>query len=161
MKTLRLPILALASAAAIQTALLAGGIVINDTPSLPEGFYQKKARAVEKGSLVLFRLPAGELSARPYARENLIKQVVAVAGDRICIETTGVRVNGQLLANSAQLPVDRAGLPLPRLNLEDYTLKTGELLAMSTYNPRSFDGRYFGPVQRADVLSVLEPLLTW
>ena len=32
---------------------------------------------------------------------------------------------------------------------------------MSTYNPRSFDGRYFGPVQRGNVLSVVEPLLTW
>ena len=89
MKRWRLPLAALGCAAAIQSALLLGGIVINDTPSLPEGFYQKKARAVEKGSFVLFRLPAGELSARPYARENLIKQVVAVAGDRISIETAG------------------------------------------------------------------------
>ena len=161
MKRWRLAILAFGCAAAIQTALLAGGIVINDTPSLPEGFYQKKARAVEKGSFVLFRLPAGELSARPYARENLIKQVVAVAGDKISIKTAGVRVNGGLLANSRPLPSDRDGLPLPSLNLEDYTLGADEILTMSTYNPRSFDGRYFGPVRRGDVLSVVEPLFTW
>lgn len=152
---------ALGCAAAIQSALLMGGIVINDTPSLPEGFYRKQASAVEKGSFVLFRLPAGELASRPYARENLIKQVVAVAGDRICIETNGVRVNGRLLANSKQLPVDRDGLPLPNLNLENYTLGADEILTMSTYNPRSFDGRYFGPVRLSNVLSVVEPLLTW
>lgn len=161
MKRWRLPLLACGCAAAIQTALLTGGIVINDTPSLPEGLYQKKARAVEKGSFVLFHLPAGDLSARSYARENLIKQVVAVEGDTICIGAAGVRVNGQMLANSAQLPVDRDGLPLPQLNLENYTLRAGELLTMSTYNPRSFDSRYFGPIQRANVLSVVEPLLTW
>ena len=161
MKRWRLAISACGCAAAIQTALLAGGIVINDTPSLPEGLYRKKARAVEKGSFVLFRLPAGELSARPYARENLIKQVVAVEGDTICIGTAGVLVNGQMLANSAQLPVDRDGLPLPQPNVKNYTLRAGELLAMSTYNPRSFDGRYFGPVRRENILSVVEPLLTW
>ncbi len=161
MKRWRLPIVALACAAAIQTALLAGGIVINDTPSLPEGFYRKSTRSVEEGSSVLFRLPVGELSSRPYTRENLIKQVVAVAGDRVGIGKEGVRVNGHLLANSAQLPTDRDGLPLPRLSLEDYTMRAGELVTMSTYNPRSFDSRYFGPVHRDQVLSVVEPLLTW
>ena len=153
--------IAIGCAAAIQSALLAGGIVINATPSLPEGFYLKKSRAVEKGNFVLFQLPAGELSARPYAREKLIKQVVAVAGDTIRIEREGVRVNGRLLLNSAQLPSDRDGLPLPGLILKDYTLESGELLTMSTYNPRSFDSRYFGPVQRGNVIAVVEPLLTW
>lgn len=161
MKRWRLPILALACATTIQAALLAGGIVINDTPSLPEGFYRKNTRSVEKGSFVLFRLPVGELSSRPYARENLIKQVVAVAGDRVGIGKAGVWVNGRLLANSAQLPTDRDGLPLPRLNLEEYTLEAGELLTMSTYNPRSFDSRYFGPVRSDQILSVVEPLFTW
>ena len=161
MKVLRLPLLALACAVAIQAALLAGGIVINDTPSLPEGFYRKREQAVGKGNFVLFRLPAGELSRRPYARENLIKQVVAVAGDKISIGTAGVWVNGRLLANSAQLPSDRDGRALPQLHLDEYVLSPGELLTMSTYNPRSFDGRYFGPIQRENILSVVEPLLTW
>ena len=72
-----------------------------------------------------------------------------------------MRVNGGLLANSRQLPSDRDGLPLPNLNLENYTLGADEILTMSTYNPRSFDGRYFGPVRRGDVLSVIEPLFVW
>ncbi len=107
-------------------------------------------------------VPVARVAAtRPYAREALIKQVVAVAGDRVCIDAAGVRVNGELLANSAPLPVDRDGLPLPQLALQDYTLREGELLTMSTYNPRSFDSRYFGPVQRGSVVAVVEPLLTW
>ena len=51
--------------------MLTAGIVINDTPSLPEGFYRKKASPVAKGCFVLFRLPPSELSARPYAREKI------------------------------------------------------------------------------------------
>ncbi|MBE7156877.1 MAG: conjugative transfer signal peptidase TraF [Rhodospirillales bacterium] len=161
MKRLRLFLLAFGCAAAIQGALLAAGIVINDTPSLPEGFYQKTSRPVGKGSFVLLCLPPGELSARPYARGLLLKQIVAVPGDRVCIDAAGVTVNGQPLVNSAQLAVDRDGAPLPRLALTDYTVRENEVLAMSTYNPRSFDGRYFGPLQRGSILAVVEPRLTW
>lgn len=161
MKRFRLPIAALVCAAVIQSALLAAGVVINDTPSLPEGFYRKTDRPVGKGCFVLFRLPPSELSARPYARHNLIKEVVAVEGDHVCIDARGVQVNGLTLANSVPLPTDRDGVPLPRLTLADYTLRPGELLTMSTHNPRSFDSRYFGPVSSSRVISVIEPLLTW
>jgi conjugative transfer signal peptidase TraF len=161
MKRFPLPVLALGCATAIQVLLLAEGIVINHTPSLPEGFYRKKSRPVGKGCFVLFQLPESELSVRPYARDNLIKEIVAEKGDRICIGAAGVRVNGRMLANSAQLPSDRNGLPLPHLRVEDYTLKDGEFLTMSAYNPSSFDSRYFGLVRRGSVLAVVEPLLTW
>ena len=161
MKRFALPILALGCAAGIQGILLWAGIVINDTPSLPEGFYQKKNAPVEKGCFVLFRLPTSELSSRPYARENLIKQVAATEGDCVRISAEGVSVNGRLLANSLPLPTDRDGLPLPQLTLDDYTLRTGELLTMSTYNPRSFDSRYFGLVPRGSVIAVVVPVFTW
>ena len=100
MKRITLPLLALACAASIQGILLGAGIVINDTPSLPEGFYRKKNVPVEKGCFVLFRLPTSGLSSRPYARESLIKQVAAMEGDCVRISAEGVRVNGRLLANS-------------------------------------------------------------
>ncbi len=153
--------LAVVCAATIFGGLRAAGIVINDTPSLPEGFYQKQDRPIERGCFVLFQLPDAETTARDYARGNLIKQVAAREGDHVSIAASGVTVNGVLLANSAQLPFDRDGRPLPRLELDDYTLKAGELLAMSTYNPRSFDGRYFGVVRRGDVIAVVAPVLTW
>ena len=161
MKRFTLPLLGVLCAAAIQGGLLVSGIVINTTPSLPEGFYQKKGRPVEKGCFVLFRLPTQELSSRPYARENLIKQVAAVAGDRVTVSAGGVSVNGSLLPNSTPLPVDMDGQALPHPELTDYTLKPDELLTMSTYNPRSFDSRYFGPVPRTSVIAVVAPALTW
>ena len=80
----------LAVPSAIQSALLAGGIVINDTPSLPEGFYRKKNKRQGRGISCFSGCRSGELSTRPYAHENLIKQVVAVEGDKISIVTAGV-----------------------------------------------------------------------
>ena len=161
MKRFTLPLLGVLCAAGIQGGLLARGIVINTTPSLPEGFYQKQRQPVAKGCYVLFRLPAQALSSRPYAREDLLKQVAAVEGDRVTIAAEGVSVNGRLLPNSAPLPLDVYGQALPHPELTDYTLKAGELLTMSSYNPRSFDSRYFGLVPRVSIIAVVAPVLTW
>ena len=45
------------------------------------------------------------------------------------------------------MATDLYGQDLPHVALENYRLGTGEVLAMSTHHPRSFDGRYFGPIQ--------------
>ena len=103
--------LAVVCAATIFGGLRGAGIVINGTPSLPEGFYQKQDRPIERGCFVLFQLPDAETTARDYARGNLIKQVAAREGDHVCIAPSGVTVNGVLLANSAQLPFDRDRRP--------------------------------------------------
>ena len=161
MKRLLLPTLAVVCAATIFGGLRAAGIVINGTPSLPEGFYRKQNRPIEKGCFILFRLPDAKTTSRDYARGNLMKQVVARGGDHVSIDRSGVTVNGVRLTNSAPLSFDRDGCPLPQLQLDDYTLGAGELLAMSTYNPRSFDGRYFGVVRCDDVIAVVTPVLTW
>lgn len=161
MKRLRLFLLAVFSAGAVQVGLRAGGIVVNGTPSLPLGIYRKENRPVQVGAFILFRLPPAQVGGRTYAREPLIKRVAAVEGDCIRIAPSGVSVNGTLLANSAQLSQDREGRPLPQPSLDEYTLRDGEILAMSTYNARSFDSRYFGPIRREWIVSVLEPVLTW
>ena len=161
MKRFTLPLFGVLCAAAIQGGMFVSGIVVNTTPSLPEGFYQKQRKPVEKGCYVLFRLPAQALSSHPYAREDLLKQVAAVEGDRVTIAAEGVSVNGRLLPNSAPLPLDVYGQALPHPELTDYTLKAGELLTMSSYNPRSFDSRYFGLVPRVSIIAVVAPVLTW
>ena len=161
MKRLLLPTLAVVCAATIFGGLRAAGIVINGTPSLPEGFYRQQNRPIERGCFILFRLPDAKAALRDYACGNLIKQVAAREGDHVSITSSGVKVNGVRLVNSVPLPFDREGRPLPQLQLDDYTLGAGELLAMSTYNPRSFDGRYFGVVRCGDVIAVVTPVLTW
>jgi type IV secretory pathway protease TraF len=75
---------------------------------------------------------------------------------------TGVwAICGLLLKNSAPRPVDDAGRPLQPYYLNDYTLGTDELLLMSAYSQASFDARYFGPLSRTTIQSVIVPILTW
>ena len=155
-------LLTVGGVALIVAALHAFGIVINETPSLPLGFYRKQPhRAVEKGCFVLFELPETETLTRPYARGQLIKQVAATAGDRVTVCEAGVFVNGSRLENSAPMTTDLYGQALPHVALENYELGTGEVLAMSTHHPRSFDGRYFGLIRRDQIRSVLASVWTW
>ena len=79
---------------------------------------------------------------------------VAVADD-------GVRVNGELLPLSAPIKADKAGRPLPRYQSNSYTLGNSEVLLMSDVSATSFDGRYFGPINRSQIKTVIRPVITW
>jgi len=92
---------------------------------------------------------------------GLIKQVAAVGGDLVTISVQGVQVNGVLLKNSAPRPADDASRPLRAYELSDYALGSEEVLLMSDYNPASFDGRYFGPLSKTTIQSVIMPVITW
>jgi conjugative transfer signal peptidase TraF len=109
--------------------------------------------AKERGYLAAGPSPAGTCA--------LIKQVAAVGGDRVTIDAEGVRINGVLLKNSAPRPADKAGRPMRAYELSDYTLGSEEVLLMSDYSPASFDGRYFGPLSRTTIQSVIVPIITW
>jgi len=58
-------------------------------------------------------------------------------------------------------PADDAGRPMRAYKLSDYTLGSEEVLLMSDYNPASFDGRYFGPLPRTTIQSVIVQVITW
>ena len=78
----------------------------------------------------------------------LVKRVAAVADDVICAIGLSVTVNGRPAA--VRLPFDALGRPLPAWH-GCRRLHSDELLLL-TENPWSFDGRYFGPSKRSDVI---------
>jgi conjugative transfer signal peptidase TraF len=139
-------------------ALCASGLRINGTHSEPVGIYWAVGKELGKGDFVFALPPAEPVFARakergylgpgpsPAGTSGLIKQVAALAGDRVTIKDDGVWVNGVRLKNSAPRPADEAGPPLQPYFLNDYTLGRDEVLLMSDYSPASFDGRYFGPM---------------
>jgi conjugative transfer signal peptidase TraF len=149
-------------------AVCQAGLRINGTHSEPVGIYWAISKAPSKGDFVFALPPAepifklakerGYLAAGPSPAGTcaVIKQVAAVCGDRVTIDEEGVR-----LKNSAPRPVDQAGRTLCPYYLRDYTLGADELLLMSDYSPASFDGRYFGPLSRTTIQSVIVPILTW
>lgn len=146
------------------------------TDSLPRGLYWLTERAVDDesifpGDLVLVCLP--EAAARlgrarrylrsgscPGAAEPVGKRVVAVAGDRVLVEVSGVRVNGRLLVDSRVRSVDSGGRPLDHLAGGSFLLGEGQLWLFSSH-PLSWDSRYYGPVDERQVRGCLLLLWTW
>jgi conjugative transfer signal peptidase TraF len=154
-------------------ALHAAGARINTTKSIPLGLYWAVSKPVEKGDYVFFCPPplgvfdmarsrhyiAGGFCPGNYS--YMMKRVLAAKGDAITIADDGVRVNGQKLPYTAVLKADPGGRPMPRYQANSYTLAPSQLLLMGDINPLSFDGRYFGPINRAQIKTVVVPVYTW
>lgn len=156
----------------ISMLLLQKILIINTTASQPYGFYLKTGKDAAKGDLVSVCV------SHPYAKEAfergyistglcpggfspILKEVVAMAGDTIEIKEAGVFVNGQLVPNSAPLKMDGRNRPLPNLVGMVYMLNKNEYFCLSSYSPKSFDGRYLGVMQKSDIQTVIKPLVTW
>lgn len=149
------------------------GARLNVTSSLPVGLYWVSAAPIAKGVYVMFCPPqrhAFAVAKKRYYIESgrcpggygyMMKRVLAVADDTFSVTDDGVRVNGEPIPNSVPLAADGAGRPLPRYRCERCTLDRSQLLLMSGVNPISYDARYFGPVDRAQIRSVVRPIFTW
>ena len=139
---------------------------LNTSGSLPVGLYQVSSR----GSYVEFCPDDHGLSARRHYRAQglcadgatpLLKPVIAKPGDQIVLSSAGVTVNGKLLPNTAPLTRDSEGRPLAHWPFGHYTAAPGTLWVASSYDARSYDSRYLGPVFESSIRGRLRPLLTW
>lgn len=151
----------------------AAGARINTTKSIPVGLYWTSGAAVEKGAYVLFcppqvqvfheALERGYIGAGfcPGGYGYMMKRILAAKSDDVAVSADGVRVNGELLPFSAPKAVDAGGRPLPRFQADRYTLGAAEVLLMSDVSGTSFDGRYFGPINRSQIVTVVSPVITW
>ena len=91
----------------------------------------------------------------------LMKRVAALGGDSVTIGANGVLINGVLSPHSVPFMHDGAGRPLPQAYRTHYVLEDSEVLLLSDTADRSFDSRYFGPLSRRQIESVIVPVLTW
>ena len=147
------------------------GARINTTKSIPVGLYWTSSAPVEKGAYVMFCPPQAavfeEVKKRGYIGAGycpggygyMMKRVLAAKNDVVTVRDDGVRVNGDLLPHSTPINADAAGRPLPlyRANLR---LGNADLLLMSDVSATSFDARYFGPVNRSQIKTVIRPVIT-
>lgn len=149
-------------------ALAQSAIVINTSPSFPEGLYLKTYRTPRKGDLVLVCPPGKKIFRSVRERgwlapklcesgtEMIIKRIAAGGGDQIEISAEAVSVNGQTLPQSRRIFNLPGMISVPTRCV----LKTGEVLLMSPH-PRSFDGRYFGALEIGCVKTTLTTLFLW
>lgn len=90
------------------------------------------------------------------------KPVLALPGDTIVVRNeVGLFVNGEQIPNTRALGRDETGRVLPRLPNGTYLVAPGQLWVVSQYSSRSFDSRYFGPVEERSVRAVMLPALTF
>lgn len=158
-------------AMALGFVCFAAGLRFNTTRSIPVGLYRIVDEPVGKGAYVIFCPPRldvfDEAKERGYITAGfcpgdyglMMKRVLAMGGDAVTSMDEGVSVNGELLPLSAPLATDKAGRAMPRHPFSDYTLGNSELLLMSDVSTTSFDGRYFGPVNVAQVRGVIRPVI--
>jgi conjugative transfer signal peptidase TraF len=144
------------------------GIRINITPSLPVGLYI----ATGPQSALIEFCPGGELAALaarrgyrtpgncPDGASALLKPIVAKYGDVVDFTAKGISVNGRLVRNTAPLAVDTDRRAMQHFPFGRYTVGDEEVWVASSYNPRSFDSRYYGPVAKSAIRGYLCPLLT-
>jgi conjugative transfer signal peptidase TraF len=151
------------------------GVVFNYTHSAPFGLYREEfdseAAIHDPAPYVFFcpdrRWPSmrGEPNYRdpmrtcPDGFSPLIKPVVAWPGDLVSVSANGIRVNGRPLPNSAPIERDSKGQQLRPFAEGEYRVGSKELWVVSSFSPRSFDSRYFGPIPLRSVHSWLRPLL--
>jgi conjugative transfer signal peptidase TraF len=141
----------------------------NLTYSMPVGIYRLRAADhVTRGSIVeVCESPrAARMSInREYVdhgdcwdgTEPLLKEVVAVPGDRVMVGADGERVNGAHLPWSEPRGLDSRGRPLKPLS-GTFVIGVDQVWLYSPH-PRSFDSRYYGAVDRSLIQGLAEPVL--
>ena len=151
------------------TGLQQGGLRVNASSSLPIGLYRmtsdKTAELVEFCPAEPFASVSATRGYRgkgncPDGAQPLMKPVVALAGDDVEVSPAGVSVNGRLLPNSAARLFDTHGRRLIHWAYGHHRVSPGTVWVISSFNQRSFDSRYFGPISVASIRSHLRPLLT-
>lgn len=149
------------------------GLRLNTTRSIPLGLYRMLNDPIVNGAYVLWCPPErsefdlakkrGYIGAGfcPGGYGYMMKKVLAAHNDVVSVTDDGVTINGILIPASQPFEADSLGRPLPRFRVADHVLASSELLLMSDMNSRSFDARYFGPVHRDHIQSLMYPVLTW
>lgn len=151
----------------------AAGGRFNSTRSITLDLYWLTDSPVTKDAYVFFCPPQSylfdEAKLRGYIGAGfcpggygfMMKRVLASSKDHIEVSGEGVRVNGRLLNLTKALKADAAGRKIPRRVLDYYTLADSELLLMSDVNVKSFDSRYFGPIDLSQIKGVIRPIITF
>ncbi len=144
------------------------GLRVNTSPSLPVGLYRvtqdERAKLVEFCPQEPYASFAAERGYRskgncPDGASPLMKPVIAQTGDIVTVSNSGLAVNGTLLPNTAPMLADTHNRPIAAWRSGVYAVAAGSVWVASSYNARSFDSRYFGPIRNADIRCHLKPFV--
>jgi len=160
--------LAVAAGAAVAARI---GFGVNVSTSAPLGLYRTIAGTPTRGTFVVVCLPADVAAfgrARGYlsagncaaAAQPVLKRVVAVTGDTVTVDGTGVSVNGEPFSTQSVQERDHAGRPLPHLPFGHHRVASGQVWLLGLSATSSWDSRYFGPVPVSGLRGIARPVFT-
>lgn len=134
-------------------------LVWNTSASVPIGLYVIVRRPLHLGDYVLIRLSGATQALaerRSYIGPHtpLLKRVAALEGDRVCRRGRVIWMAGQ--RSVIALAFDRGGRRMPVWQ-GCQQLQRGQLFVLGTH-AESFDSRYFGPIDRAQIIGTAIPL---
>ena len=146
------------------------GVTINTTASAPRGLWIKRGGgAFKRGDYVLIcpdsdNFLLGKTRGyilKPGSCRNgyrpLLKQVVALRGDKVSVKRNGISVNGKLVPKTAPRVRDSSGRPL--LSFKDEVVLVENEVFLSTKVKNGFDSRYFGVVTLSQIREKVVPLI--
>ena len=136
-------------------------LIWNRTGSAPQGLYWLSDEPFTYGRWVVVSARSAEAQ---WSEEQgfvgrdwpLLKQIAGVSGDEICRNGGEVSINGRVVTEAREIDSRGRALPVWRgckvLGPNEFFLLTA--------HPDSLDGRYFGAMERSDLVGVAIPLLT-
>jgi conjugative transfer signal peptidase TraF len=146
------------------------GLRFNSSASMPIGIYRTTA---DPTALTVAFCPGPEASSMSITRDYrpagscpdgaapLLKTIIAKQGDEVDAGPAGLIVNHHLLPHTKPLSRDSAGRPLTAWPFGHYIVPAGRVWVASTLNDRSYDSRYYGPIQTSQILYYLKSVLTF
>lgn len=153
-----------AAAALLSAALPVSRVLVwNATASVPTGLYHIRGTAsLHVGERVAIDPPPHLqrfLAARGYLPVGmpLLKEIAALPGDKVCRTGARITINGAPVGMARVR--DSRGRALPGWS-GCRVIAADELLVMNRRANDSFDGRYFGPVKRAQLIGRASPVWT-
>lgn len=149
------------------------GFRINPTNSMPPGLYKlRPPKEPLKHGQIVFICPTDSPIIRLgydrgyYWRSGncehhyfpFVKSIAALPGDHVKVTKETVLVNGKVLKNSTPMKTDNIGNPMPKAFWGEHIVQPGEVWLVSSYNPRSFDSRYWGPLPIKNIQGIATPI---
>lgn len=132
------------------------GFTYQVTPSMPKGIYFTfPVKQINRNDIVLFYPPNDAkkiINAKHWAPMSgiLIKHVIGVPNDFVCNKNHVITVNNKIFGKiyDYYLP----GKKMPRVDF-CAKLKDKQYLLLSTFINRSYDSRYFGPIDQSQIFA--------
>jgi conjugative transfer signal peptidase TraF len=140
------------------------GLSYQVSPSMPKGWYwHYRSSTIMRHEWIIFTPNEPYLNSllQYHLIPNdgwLLKEVVGVPGDHVCVQQNQLSVNGQRLAALNTKIVNNPSIPKQAFC---GTLSSDEYFVLGRFHPRSYDSRYFGVIQRSKIMGIAKPLLLY